>query len=83
MLTDSLVQVPFCLLLVRVHGFRSIGIFFYDTQGMSKMNLVCAGILYAINAYLNERGMLPKKDACVGMRRLAIEDLEHMQDDSD
>lgn len=54
-------QVPFCLLLVRIHGFRSMGFFFHDTQGISKMNVVCAGILYGINCCLDVSKALPKK----------------------
>lgn len=44
---------------VKVHGFGTFGFFFYGGQGMSKKNIVCAAILYIINAYKAEKGFLP------------------------
>ena len=53
-------QMPLCLLETKIHNFRTFGnFFFYNDQGMAKKNLVCAGLLQAINAYKADRRELP------------------------
>lgn len=52
-------QLPYQLLGLIVHGFRTFAFCFYGDQGMSKMNLVCGAILFAINSYLAANGRLP------------------------
>lgn len=66
-----LVQVELQLLGIKVHGLCSYGFFFIGGEGMSKKNLVCAGILYAICAWLAVKKVLPaglhvQLDNCAG-----------------